>query len=58
MLGALTFWNDLVAKAQRAPGEQKGPAGSAPSLSGNASMILLSTGSLTHVPVMPSFLAR
>jgi sn-glycerol 3-phosphate transport system substrate-binding protein len=50
MLGALTFWNDLVAKHKVHPAaEQKGPAVSTPFLSGNASMILLSTGSLTHV---------
>ena len=50
MLGALTFWNDLVAKHKVHPaGEQKGPAVSTAFLSGNASMMLLSTGSLTHV---------
>ena len=50
MLGALTFWNDLIAKHKAHPaGEQKGPAVSTAFLSGNASMMLLSTGSLTHV---------
>jgi sn-glycerol 3-phosphate transport system substrate-binding protein len=50
MLGALTFWNDLVSKHKVHPaGEQKGPAVSTAFLSGNASMMLLSTGSLTHV---------
>ena len=50
MLGALTFWNDLISKHKVHPaGEQKGPAVSTAFLSGNASMMLLSTGSLTHV---------
>jgi len=50
MLGALTFWNDLVSKHKVHPaGEQKAPAISTASLSGNASMMLLSTGSLTQV---------
>ncbi|MBV9078501.1 MAG: ABC transporter substrate-binding protein [Methylobacteriaceae bacterium] len=50
MLGALTFWSDLVQKAKVHPaGEQKGPGVSTAFLSGQASMMLLSTGSLTHV---------
>ena len=50
MLGALTFWNDLITKHKVHPaGEQKGPAVSTAFLSGNTSMMLLSTGSLTHV---------
>jgi sn-glycerol 3-phosphate transport system substrate-binding protein len=50
MLGALTFWSDLVHKAKVHPaGEQKGPGVSTAFLSGNASMMLLSTGSLTHI---------
>ncbi len=50
MLGALTFWSDLVAKHKVHPsGEQKGAAVSSAFLSGNASMVLLSTGSLTFV---------
>lgn len=50
MLGALTFWSDLVHKAKVHPaGEQKGPGVSTAFLTGQASMMLLSTGSLTHV---------
>ena len=50
MLGALTFWSDLVHKAKVHPaGEQKGPGVSSAFLSGQSSMMLLSTGSLTHI---------
>jgi sn-glycerol 3-phosphate transport system substrate-binding protein len=50
MLGALTFWGDLVHKHKVHPaGEQKGPGVSTAFLSGQASMMLLSTGSLTHI---------
>jgi len=50
MLGALTFWSDLITKHKVHPdGEQKAPAVSTAFLAGNASMMLLSTGSLTHV---------
>jgi sn-glycerol 3-phosphate transport system substrate-binding protein len=50
MLGALTFWADLVHKAKVHPaGEQKGPGVSTAFLSGQAAMMLLSTGSLTHI---------
>jgi sn-glycerol 3-phosphate transport system substrate-binding protein len=42
MLGALTFWNDLVTKHKVHPaGVQKGPAVSTAFLSGNVSMMLL-----------------
>ena len=50
MLGALTFWGDLVHKHKVHPaGEQKGPGVSTAFLSGQSSMMLLSTGSLTHI---------
>lgn len=50
LLGALTFWSDLVHKAKVHPaGEQKGPGVSTAFLTGQTSMMLLSTGSLTHV---------
>lgn len=50
MLGALTFWSDLVAKHKVHPaGVQAGGAVSTAFLSGQASMMLLSTGSLTHI---------
>jgi sn-glycerol 3-phosphate transport system substrate-binding protein len=50
MLGAMTFWSDLVHKHKVHPaGEQKGPGVSTAFLSGQAAMMLLSTGSLTHV---------
>ena len=49
-LGALTFWSDLVHKHKVHPaGEQKGPGVSTAFLAGQASMMLLSTGSLTFV---------
>lgn len=49
-LGALTFWNDLVTKHKVSPaGTNPGPAVSTAFLAGNASMMLLSTGSLTFV---------
>jgi sn-glycerol 3-phosphate transport system substrate-binding protein len=49
-LGALTFWSDLVHKHKVHPaGEQKGPGVSTAFLAGQASMVLLSTGSLTFV---------
>jgi sn-glycerol 3-phosphate transport system substrate-binding protein len=50
MLGSLTFWSDLISKHKVHPsGEQKGPAVSTSFLAGQASMMLLSTGSLTHI---------
>ena len=50
MLGAMTFWSDLVHKHKVHPaGEQKGPGVSTGFLSGQTSMMLLSTGSLTHI---------
>ena len=51
MLGALTFWSDLVAQAQGPSGRRaEGAGASRPAfLSGQASMMLLSTGSLTHI---------
>ena len=50
MLGALTWWNDLIAKHKvHPPGPQTGPAVSTAFISGNASMMMLSTGSLTYV---------
>lgn len=50
MLGAMTFWSDLVHKHKVHPaGEQKGPGVSTAFLSGQTSMMLLSTGSLTHI---------
>jgi sn-glycerol 3-phosphate transport system substrate-binding protein len=56
MLGALTFWNDLIVKHRVHPaGEQKAPAVSTAFLAGNASMILLSTGSLTHIRANAKF---
>jgi sn-glycerol 3-phosphate transport system substrate-binding protein len=56
MLGALTFWNDLITKDRVHPaGEQKGPAVSTAFLSGSTSMMLLSTGSLTHVRANAKF---
>lgn len=49
-LGALTFWSDLVSKYKvHPPGETKGPAISAAFLAGQASMMLISTGSLTYI---------
>jgi sn-glycerol 3-phosphate transport system substrate-binding protein len=56
MLGALTFWHDLISKHKvHPPGEQKAPAVSTAFLSGNASMMLLSTGSLTHIRTNAKF---
>jgi len=50
MLGAMTFWADLVHKHKVHPaGEQKGPGVSSSFLAGQSSMMLLSTGSLTHI---------
>ena len=50
MLGALSWWNDLIAKHKvHAPGATPGPAVSTSFISGNASMMMLSTGSLTYV---------
>jgi sn-glycerol 3-phosphate transport system substrate-binding protein len=55
-LGALTFWSDLVHKHKvHAAGEQKGPAISTAFLSGQVSMMLLSTGSLTHIRTNAKF---
>ena len=50
MLGALTYWSDLVSKHRVHPaGTQAGGAVSTAFLSGQASTMLLSTGSLTHI---------
>lgn len=50
MLGALTFWSDLANKHKVHPtGETKSPAITTAFLNGQASMMLLSTGSLTFV---------
>jgi sn-glycerol 3-phosphate transport system substrate-binding protein len=55
-LGALTYWSDLIVKHKVHPdGEQKGPAVSTAFLSGNTSMMLLSTGSLTHIRTNAKF---
>ncbi|SFJ04903.1 sn-glycerol 3-phosphate transport system substrate-binding protein [Bosea sp. OK403] len=49
-LGALTFWSDLVTKQKaHPPGVQAGGAVSAAFLSGQTSMMLQSTGSLTYI---------
>jgi len=49
-LGALTFWNDLVVKQKALqPGVQQGGAVTTAFLSGQASIMLNSTGSLTFV---------
>jgi sn-glycerol 3-phosphate transport system substrate-binding protein len=56
MLGALTFWSDLVAKHKVHPaGVQAGGAVSSAFLAGQASMMLLSTGSLTHIRTNAKF---
>jgi sn-glycerol 3-phosphate transport system substrate-binding protein len=56
MLGALTFWSDLVHKHKVHPaGEQKGPGVSTAFLAGQTSMMLLSTGSLTHIRTNAKF---
>lgn len=50
MLGALSWWNDLVTKHKvHPPGATPGPAVSTSFISGNAAMMMLSTGSLTYV---------
>ncbi len=50
MLGAVTFWRDLIEKHKvTPPGVVAGPAVTTSFLTGQSSMILLSTGSLTHV---------
>jgi len=56
LLGALTFWSDLVNKYKVHPaGEQKGPGVSTAFLAGQTSMMLLSTGSLTHIRTNAKF---
>jgi sn-glycerol 3-phosphate transport system substrate-binding protein len=56
MLGALTFWSDLVAKHKVHPsGVQAGGAVSSAFLAGQSSMVLLSTGSLTHIRTNAKF---
>jgi sn-glycerol 3-phosphate transport system substrate-binding protein len=56
MLGALTFWSDLVFKHKVHPaGEQKGPGVSTAFLAGQASMMIISTGSLTHIRTNAKF---
>ena len=55
-LGAVTFWNDLVHKYKVHPaGEQKGPGVSTAFLAGQSAMMILSTGSLTHVRTHAKF---
>ncbi|ACA20916.1 extracellular solute-binding protein family 1 [Methylobacterium sp. 4-46] len=50
VLGALSFWADLVHRAKVHPaGEIKGPAVTAAFLSGQAAMMIISTGSLTFI---------
>ncbi|MCA1998438.1 MAG: ABC transporter substrate-binding protein [Hyphomicrobiales bacterium] len=50
MLGAVTFWNDLIQKHKVTPGGVvAGPAVTTSFLAGQSAMMLLSTGSLTHV---------
>lgn len=65
MLGAVTFWRDLIEKHKvTPPGVVAGPAVTTSFLAGQSSMILLSTGSLTHVltnakfPVEVGFVPR
>lgn len=56
MLGALTFWSDLIAKHKVHPsGVQAGGAVSSAFLAGESSMVLLSTGSLTHIRTNAKF---
>lgn len=56
MLGAMTFWNDLANKFKVMPtGETKSPAISAAFVGGQASMIMLSTGSLTFMRTHAKF---
>jgi len=55
-LGALTFWSDLVSKYKVHPaGEQKGPGVSTAFLAGQSAMMILSTGSLTHIRTNAKF---
>lgn len=50
MLGAVTFWRDLIEKHKvTPPGVVAGPAVTTSFLAGQTAMVLLSTGSLTHV---------
>jgi sn-glycerol 3-phosphate transport system substrate-binding protein len=50
MLGAVSFWNDLIQKHKVTPGGVvAGPAVTTSFLAGQSAMMLLSTGSLTHV---------
>ena len=56
MLGALTFWSDLANKHKVHPtGETKAPAITTAFLGGQASMMILSTGSLTFVRANAKF---
>jgi len=56
MIGAISFWNDLVAKHKVHPaGTNPGGAVSTAFLAGNTSMMLLSTGSLTHIRTNAKF---
>ena len=56
MLGALTFWSDLANKYKVHPtGETKAPAITTAFLGGQASMMILSTGSLTFVRTNAKF---
>lgn len=65
MLGAVSFWRDLIEKHKVTPaGVVAGPAVTTSFLAGQTSMMLLSTGSLTHVlnnakfPVEVGFVPR
>lgn len=50
MLGAVTYWRDLIEKYKVVPsGVVAGPAVTTSFLAGQTSMMLLSTGSLTHI---------
>jgi sn-glycerol 3-phosphate transport system substrate-binding protein len=50
MLGAVSFWNDLIHKHKVTPaGVVAGPSVTTSFLAGQTSMVMLSTGSLTHV---------
>lgn len=65
MLGALTFWHDLIARHKvTPPGVLAGPAVTNSFLAGQSAMVILSTGSLTHMltnakfPVEVGFVPR
>jgi len=65
MLGAVSFWRDLIEKYKvTPPGVVAGPAVTNSFLAGQTAMMLLSTGSLTHVlnnakfPVQVAFVPK